>query len=60
MVRLNHPTKSPCSILHAMCVPVMAVFVLLLLIPIAAGAKAKPYRIGIVLPGDQWISGVKA
>jgi putative ABC transport system substrate-binding protein len=36
----------------------MAVFVLLLLIPSAVGAKAKPYRIGIVLPGDQWVSGV--
>lgn len=37
---------------------VVTVFLALLLIPIAVAAGTKPYRIGVVLPGDQWISGV--
>jgi putative tryptophan/tyrosine transport system substrate-binding protein len=37
---------------------VVAVFLALLLAPIAAAAGEKHYRIGIVLPGDQWVSGV--
>ena len=37
---------------------VAAVLPGLLLISIAVAAGAKPYRIGIVLPGDQWGSGV--
>jgi putative ABC transport system substrate-binding protein len=41
-----------------MHVRVVAVFLALLLIPIAVAAGAKPYRIGVVLPGDQWVSGV--
>jgi putative ABC transport system substrate-binding protein len=37
---------------------IVTVFLALLLIPITAAAGAKPYRIGIVLPGNQWMSGV--
>jgi putative ABC transport system substrate-binding protein len=44
--------------MDAICAGVVAVFAAFLLSPIAAAAGAKPYRIGIVLPGDQWVSGV--
>ena len=42
----------------AMPASVVAFFLALLLIPIAAAAGEKPYRIGIVLPGDQWVGAV--
>ena len=67
MVQHRHPATRFFPILR--CIPghgsmdairagVMAVFLALFLIPIAAAAGAKPYRIGIVLPGDNWVSGV--
>jgi putative ABC transport system substrate-binding protein len=65
MVRPRHPETYLLTILRsipvnslmeAMQARVVAVF-LVLLIPIAAAGE-KPYRIGIVLPGDQWVSGV--
>jgi putative ABC transport system substrate-binding protein len=44
--------------LDAMCAGVAAVFLAILLLPIVVAAGEKPYRIGIVLPGDHWASGV--
>lgn len=43
---------------EAMPASIVAFLLALLLIPIAAAAGEKPYRIGIILPGDQWASGV--
>jgi len=42
----------------ALCAGVVALLLSFLLIPLAAGARSKPYHIGIVLPGEQWMSGV--
>jgi putative ABC transport system substrate-binding protein len=44
--------------MDAMRAGVVTVLLALLLIPIALAAGKKPYWIGIVLPGDQWVSGV--
>jgi len=45
--------------LDAMYAGVVALLLVLFLIPmVAATAANKPYRIGIVLPGDQWASGI--
>jgi putative ABC transport system substrate-binding protein len=46
------------SFMDVLCARVVTVFLALLLIPLTAAAGAKPYRIGVVLPGDQWVSGV--
>ncbi|MBI3028088.1 MAG: ABC transporter substrate-binding protein [Candidatus Rokubacteria bacterium] len=32
---------------------------ILLLLAVPAAADTKPYRVGIVLPGDQWVSGIE-
>lgn len=37
----------------------MVAFLLLLLVPLASSAEGKPYRVGIMLPGDQWASSVE-
>jgi len=44
--------------IHARRAAVVATFLALLLISIAAAAGEKPYRIGIVLPGDQWVGAI--
>jgi putative ABC transport system substrate-binding protein len=37
---------------------IVATFLLLLLTPLATPAASTPYRVGIMLPGDQWASSV--
>jgi putative ABC transport system substrate-binding protein len=34
-------------------------FLLLVLVPLASSAEGKPYRVGVVLPGDTWASSVE-
>jgi putative tryptophan/tyrosine transport system substrate-binding protein len=67
MVRPRYPAKRlfpilraipGCGFMDTMHAGVAAVLLAFLLIPIATAAGKKPYRIGIVLPGDQWVSGV--
>lgn len=36
----------------------LTAFFLLFLVPVSAWAASKPYRVGIMLPGDQWASSV--
>jgi putative ABC transport system substrate-binding protein len=66
MVRHRHAARWLLTILRvlpghgcmdAMRAGVAAIFLALLFIPMAAAGE-KPYRIGVVLPGDQWASGV--
>jgi putative ABC transport system substrate-binding protein len=66
MVRYRHAARRLLTILHSLsghgCMDTMRASVvavlLALLLPIAAASGAKPYRIGIVLPGDQWAGAV--
>ena len=65
MVQHRHAARHLFAILHPIpghgftdIMRVVSVLLALLLLPIAAAAGAKPYRIGIVLPGDHWVSGV--
>jgi len=37
---------------------IVVAFLLLMLVPLATSAASKPYRVGIMLPGDQWASSV--
>jgi putative ABC transport system substrate-binding protein len=37
---------------------IIVVVLWLLLVPLASAAQGKPYRVGILLPGDQWASSV--
>ena len=37
---------------------IIVVVLCLLLVPLASASQGKPYRVGILLPGDQWASSV--
>lgn len=66
MVRHKHSEQCRFSILCAisghglmgvMRTGAAAILLALLFLPVAAAGE-RPYRIGVVLPGDQWVSGV--
>ena len=45
--------------LHAtQAIPALCTCLLLLVVSLPAPAAGEPYRVGIVLPGDQWAAGV--
>ncbi|MGH7774349.1 MAG: ABC transporter substrate-binding protein [Candidatus Binatia bacterium] len=38
---------------------IIALFLFLFMLPLTSWAASKPYRVGIVLPGDEWLSSVE-